>query len=82
MPCAAGAGGGYTTLLFQLLWPQARVVALEPEPASFALLRHNTAGCVGGAGQGRWSQAAGSPQDPLVPHRCQLTLTHPVSPSM
>lgn len=41
-----GGNAGFSSLLFKLLWPGATVVALEPDPSNFAVLRRNTAGCV------------------------------------
>jgi hypothetical protein len=43
LPCEwiheyAGANAGYSTLLFTLLWPNATIVALEPDPANFGQL--------------------------------------------
>jgi hypothetical protein len=43
----AGANAGYATALFKLLWPDAIVVSLEPDPANFAQMRLNTAGFTG-----------------------------------
>ncbi|KAI7846436.1 hypothetical protein COHA_000048 [Chlorella ohadii] len=43
----AGANAGYATALFKLLWPDATVVSLEPDPSNFAQLRRNTAGFSG-----------------------------------
>ncbi|KAL4855450.1 hypothetical protein ACK3TF_003986 [Chlorella vulgaris] len=38
----AGANAGFSTLLFKLLWPDAVVVSLEPDPSNFAMLQANT----------------------------------------
>jgi predicted O-methyltransferase YrrM len=40
----AGANAGFSTLLFKLLWPDATVVSLEPDPSNFDMLKRNTAG--------------------------------------
>ena len=37
----AGANIGMATLFFSLHYPQAKIVAIEPEPSNFALLRQN-----------------------------------------
>ena len=39
----AGANAGFSTLLFKLLWPDAVVVSVEPNPDTFEILRKNTA---------------------------------------
>jgi FkbM family methyltransferase len=39
----AGAHAGLTTVFFALRYPRATIVALEPEPSNFELLRANTA---------------------------------------
>lgn len=39
-----GANCGMSTLLFKLLWPEATVVSLEPDPSNFDMLQRNTAG--------------------------------------
>ena len=36
-----GANTGYSALYFQMTWPDARVVAVEPEPENFELLARN-----------------------------------------
>lgn len=41
--CPAGANAGFSTILFKLLWPEATVVMLEPDPSNFAMLSRNTA---------------------------------------
>ena len=44
LPCApAGANAGFSTILFKLLWPEAIVVMLEPDPSNFAILSRNVA---------------------------------------
>lgn len=40
----AGANAGLSTLWFSLQYPQARIVAIEPEPENFRLLQRNVAG--------------------------------------
>lgn len=40
---AAGANAGFSTILFKLLWPDATVVMLEPDPSNFAILSRNVA---------------------------------------
>ncbi len=39
----AGAHIGLVSVLFANRWPNARIIAIEPEPANFALLKKNTA---------------------------------------
>ncbi|KAI7839152.1 hypothetical protein COHA_007155 [Chlorella ohadii] len=39
----AGANAGFSTILFKLLWPEATVVMLEPDPSNFAILSRNVA---------------------------------------
>jgi FkbM family methyltransferase len=39
-----GANAGYSALYFHLTWPKARIVAIEPDPDNFALLKKNVAG--------------------------------------
>ncbi len=39
----AGAHIGLASVLFANRWPDARIIAIEPEPANFALLKKNTA---------------------------------------
>jgi FkbM family methyltransferase len=39
----AGAHIGLVSVLFANRWPDAQIIALEPEPANFALLKKNTA---------------------------------------
>lgn len=41
--CRTGANAGFSTILFKLLWPEATVVMLEPDPSNFAILTRNTA---------------------------------------
>lgn len=43
----AGANIGLATLRFKALWPQARIIAVEPDPANFALLQRNVGGLPG-----------------------------------
>jgi len=43
--CSAGANAGFSTILFKLLWPEATVVMLEPDPSNFAILSRNVATC-------------------------------------
>ena len=38
----AGAYTGFTTVLFKLLFPNATIVALEPDPGNFKALQRNT----------------------------------------
>jgi hypothetical protein len=40
--CVAGANAGFSSMLFKLLWPNATVVSLEPDPSNFAMLKANT----------------------------------------
>ena len=45
-PSAAGAAGGnagFSTLIFKLLWPEAVVVGLEPDPDNYEVYKRNTA---------------------------------------
>jgi len=39
----AGAHIGFVSILFANRWPDARIIAIEPEPENFALLQRNTA---------------------------------------
>src|SRR5262249_44431289 len=39
----AGANVGYASVFFAETFPKARIIAIEPEPANFALLQQNTA---------------------------------------
>ncbi|GAB4819263.1 hypothetical protein N2152v2_006309 [Parachlorella kessleri] len=39
----AGGNVGFSTVMFKLLWPEAIVVGLEPDPANFATYQLNTA---------------------------------------
>jgi FkbM family methyltransferase len=39
----AGANVGYASVFFALKYPSARIIAIEPETANFAVLRQNTA---------------------------------------
>lgn len=39
-----GANVGYSAVYFARQFPQALIIAVEPEPSNFRLLRHNTAG--------------------------------------
>lgn len=41
----AGANVGYSSLFFSAQYPDAKVIALEIEPQTFAMLRKNVAGC-------------------------------------
>lgn len=43
----AGANVGLSTLWFRLVYPRARIVALEPDPANFDRLRRNCEGLPG-----------------------------------
>lgn len=43
----AGANVGYSVLWFALRYPGARILAIEPDPANFALLARNCAGLPG-----------------------------------
>lgn len=45
----AGGNAGFSTSLFKLLWPEATVVTLEPDPSNFAALKRNTQGCAAGS---------------------------------
>lgn len=40
----AGANVGFSTILFKMLWPEAVVVALEPDSSNFEQLKINTQG--------------------------------------
>ena len=54
-----GANIGMATLWFKKRWPQAEIIAVEPDPANFALLQRN----VGGLPGVRTVQAALTPVD-------------------
>ncbi len=40
----AGANVGFTSLLLSLLYPDATIVSVEPDPGNFAQLQKNVAG--------------------------------------
>lgn len=56
----AGANVGFATVLFKLLWPDATVVSLEPDPDNFAMLQRNTQGFknVHAVNAGLWGRSA------------------------
>ncbi|KAL4857493.1 Glycosyltransferase family protein 64 protein C5 [Chlorella vulgaris] len=56
----AGANAGFSSMLFKLLWPNATVVSLEPDPTNFAMLKANTKQFKGvhALNAGLWSHAA------------------------
>jgi FkbM family methyltransferase len=39
----AGANVGFSTSIFKVLWPEAIIVSVEPDPSNFAALQRNTA---------------------------------------
>lgn len=43
LPLRLGANAGFSTTLFKLLWPDATIVSVEPNPKNFETLKKNTA---------------------------------------
>ena len=55
-----GANAGFSTSLFKLLWPDAVVVSVEPDPNNYEALRRNTAAFAGvhAVNAGLWGRKA------------------------
>ena len=72
----AGANVGYATLFFHRRYPDARIIAVEPEPSNFETLVQNTRGIAGvrAVRGGLWSRRQPlSIADPGAP-KCMISL--------